>query len=496
MSDKTGLYIPFAKIEESDDGTITIEGIASSECVDAHGETITADAMKNALPDFFKYGTGNLREMHQPLAAGTIEKAEIGEDGRTYITAKVVDPVAVKKVQMGVYKAFSIGGSKLKDGYDKLTKTITALKLTEISLVDRPANPEAVITMWKAEDMNGNQTENEPILNADEAEMVRGQSDIAKALASPELQSMIAQAIADGIAKGLQTAQTTQEINPVQIVVAEEKQVSELKKAFGALKVNADDVTKSADVIEKGMTSVADFAYVINSLTWLQRCANEEAEYEGDNSPLPAKLADLIGQAGQILVEMAQEELGELMAEMKGEEAENAITVLNNVVANSVYAEDLKKSNDLIDIIKAGARNSAKDKADIQKAHDLLMGLGAACAEPEVITEKHDHSHDISKADFEKVAGELGVLRKSLETITEENSILKSNYDELKKSYDALPQMPKAILKVVGKGDELSDLAGDEPKVEPVLKQDGTIDEAATAIKAIHSGGGRSLYQR
>jgi len=493
MSDKTGLYIPFAKIEESDDGTITIEGIASSECVDAHGETITADAMKNALPDFFKYGTGNLREMHQPLAAGTIEKAEIGEDGRTYITAKVVDPVAVKKVQMGVYKAFSIGGSKLKDGYDKLTKTITALKLTEISLVDRPANPEAVITMWKAEDMNGNQTENEPILNADEAEMVRGQSDIAKALASPELQSMIAQAIAEGIAKGLQTAQEVKEVAPI---VAEEKPVSELKKAFGALKVNADDVTKSADVIEKGMYQVADFANVINSLAWLQRSCQYEAESEGDNSPLPAKLADLIGQAGQCLMDMAQEELSELMAEMKGEQAESAITVLNNVVANSVYAEDLKKSNELIDIIKAGARNSAKDKADIQKAHDLLMGLGAACAEPEVITEKHDHSHDISKADFEKVAGELGVLRKSLETITEENSILKSNYDELKKSYDALPQMPKAILKVVGKGDELSDLAGDEPKVEPVLKQDGTIDEAATAIKAIHSGGGRSLYQR
>ena len=62
----------------------------------------------------------------------------------------MVDPLAVQKVRLGVYKGFSIGGKVLeRDPADR--RVITKLKLNEISLVDRPCNPEAVIDMWKAE---------------------------------------------------------------------------------------------------------------------------------------------------------------------------------------------------------------------------------------------------------------------------------------------------------------------------------------------------------
>ena len=54
------------------------------------------------------------------------------------------------KVKTGVYKGFSIGGSVT--ARDELNKSqITGLKLTEISLVDRPANPDAVFTCYKAD---------------------------------------------------------------------------------------------------------------------------------------------------------------------------------------------------------------------------------------------------------------------------------------------------------------------------------------------------------
>jgi hypothetical protein len=73
------------------------------------------------------------------------------DDGRTEIHAHVVDPVAVQKVKTGVYKGFSIGGSVTqRDSLDK--SVIKGVKLSEISLVDRPANPEAVITFFKLED--------------------------------------------------------------------------------------------------------------------------------------------------------------------------------------------------------------------------------------------------------------------------------------------------------------------------------------------------------
>ena len=142
------IFLPITKMETRDDGTLFVAGIASSEALDSQGEIVTADAMKAALPDFFKFGSGNLREMHQMIAAGRVDKAEITEDGKTYIECIVVDEGAVKKVQTGTYKGFSIGGRAL----DKSDKTITSLRLTEISLVDRPANPDAVISVWKADE--------------------------------------------------------------------------------------------------------------------------------------------------------------------------------------------------------------------------------------------------------------------------------------------------------------------------------------------------------
>ena len=93
---------------------------------------------------------GAIREMHGLSAAGTALKASVDDDGVTHIETHVVDPVAVLKVKTNVYKGFSIGGKVLaRDPVDRTI--ITKLKLNEISLVDRPCNPEAVIGMWKAE---------------------------------------------------------------------------------------------------------------------------------------------------------------------------------------------------------------------------------------------------------------------------------------------------------------------------------------------------------
>lgn len=149
----TKLYAEITKTEPQDDGTIRVWGYASSEAVDCDGEVITADAMKAAIPDYMRFGA--VREMHDPKkAAGTAIDISVQDDGRTLFGAHVVDPVAVKKVQTGVYKGFSIGGRVPKDGRVKKSDgvvEITSLQLSEVSLVDRPANPEAVFTCFKAD---------------------------------------------------------------------------------------------------------------------------------------------------------------------------------------------------------------------------------------------------------------------------------------------------------------------------------------------------------
>lgn len=146
------VFAAISKVEDNADGTITVEGTASSESVDMDGEVVKAAAIEAALPEFMRYGTGNLREMHQPLAAGTVDEITVA-DGVTKIVGKVVDPVAITKVKTQVYKGFSIGG-KVTARDDLNKKHVTGLKLVEISLVDRPANPDAVISMWKAEELD------------------------------------------------------------------------------------------------------------------------------------------------------------------------------------------------------------------------------------------------------------------------------------------------------------------------------------------------------
>ena len=137
------LYFPIAKIDAERQ---EVWGYASTEARDDQGEIVKREALQAALGDYMKFA--NIREMHQMSAVGIAKEADIDEKG-LYIGAKIVDPIAWQKVAEGVYKGFSIGGRVTqRDPQDH--KTITGLVLNEISVVDRPANPQAVFDYWKA----------------------------------------------------------------------------------------------------------------------------------------------------------------------------------------------------------------------------------------------------------------------------------------------------------------------------------------------------------
>jgi hypothetical protein len=120
-------------------------GYASTEAEDEQGEVIRRDALAAALEDYMRFA--NIREMHQPSAVGIAEEAAIDDRG-LYLGARIVDNDAWQKVVAGVYKGFSIGGHvTARDPADR--NIVTGLALSEISVVDRPANPEAVFDCWK-----------------------------------------------------------------------------------------------------------------------------------------------------------------------------------------------------------------------------------------------------------------------------------------------------------------------------------------------------------
>ena len=135
-------YWPIAKVDAEQR---MVWGYASTEAEDDQGEIISREALAAALDDYMRFA--NIREMHQPSAVGVATEAAVDDKG-LYLGAKIVDEDAWQKVVEGVYKGFSIGGRvTARDPADR--RLITALRLTEISVVDRPANPEAVFDCWK-----------------------------------------------------------------------------------------------------------------------------------------------------------------------------------------------------------------------------------------------------------------------------------------------------------------------------------------------------------
>lgn len=139
LMDTSTLFIPISKV---DDEKRMVYGYATTESVDSQNEIVKLDAVKEALPDYLKYA--NIREMHQPSAVGKAVDISFDEKGM-YLGAKVVDDAAWTKVKEGVYNGYSIGGAIL----NKVNGSVNKLKLTEISLVDRPSNPDTTFTMWK-----------------------------------------------------------------------------------------------------------------------------------------------------------------------------------------------------------------------------------------------------------------------------------------------------------------------------------------------------------
>ena len=143
-------YASIEKMDKNDDGTLTVYGKATDDSIDSDLQICDEEWLKKAMPDWMMSG-GNVREQHSNIAAGVATDYEQKKDGH-YITALVVDPTSVKKVETGVLKGFSIGirsprvirdekaiGGRIVDG-----------QIVEVSLVDRPANPNAKLMLAKA----------------------------------------------------------------------------------------------------------------------------------------------------------------------------------------------------------------------------------------------------------------------------------------------------------------------------------------------------------
>ena len=143
-------YAAIVKQEKQADGSLLVYGKATDDSLDIDQQICDDTWLSSAMPEWFKSG-GNIREQHSSIAAGVAKEYEAKSDGH-YISVLVVDPVSVKKVESGVLKGFSIGIKAPRVVRDQKAANgrIIDGQIVEVSLVDRPANPNAKLMLAKS----------------------------------------------------------------------------------------------------------------------------------------------------------------------------------------------------------------------------------------------------------------------------------------------------------------------------------------------------------
>lgn len=142
----------YGEITKVDEDKRLVEGFISSDQVDLGGHIIDPDYLKRTLPGWVA-DWGNVREMHDVhRAVGTVTELDLTKSVGPWVRTSVVDDAAWGKVKSGVYKGYSVGIKNpviVRDSEAPKGRVVGG-DLLEISLVDRPANPAARFTLFKA----------------------------------------------------------------------------------------------------------------------------------------------------------------------------------------------------------------------------------------------------------------------------------------------------------------------------------------------------------
>lgn len=145
----TNVFAEILKSTRDENGDLIVTGKATGPDLDHDQQRCDPSWLKSAMPEWFKIG--NIREQHGANAAGVA--TELNQDGDSWlVTARVVDPVAAKKVEAGVYKGYSIGikGAQVLKSVDAPGGLITGGRIVEVSLTDRPCNPTCTLELAKS----------------------------------------------------------------------------------------------------------------------------------------------------------------------------------------------------------------------------------------------------------------------------------------------------------------------------------------------------------
>jgi hypothetical protein len=332
-----------------------VEGIATQEVKDVHGETVDHDSMKAVLADW----PGNIREMHQPKAVGKAVKVVSDDDRKATIVRARISKGAEdtwEKVLDGTLSMFSIGGTGKRvtqkvNGKDETRIVMSALH--EISVVDNGACPTAKFDIVKFVDGHSIETE-----------LAGGPDDETPAPIT--------------VAKARLLALVTQFAAAPKAKAAAEQLITKVAADAEALVIEKAGRPEPYDV-ETALSCIALLERLVTQEWWQRR---EQEAMGDDTSSQDAQLAVLQHAIQLVLAFLVSEIAAQFEAQPE------TATVAN--VRRAALVEDADKvapwtfgrldTTGQLWVAKAGARHSRTDVTMIQTMHDTAIALGALCA--------------------------------------------------------------------------------------------------------------------
>ena len=399
--DSVRLSMPIAKVDKENR---IVSGFATLDNIDQHGDIVDSEASTKAFENF----RGNIREMHQPIAVGKMvsfrkEKLFSPENGKEY-TGVFVDAYVSKgaqdtweKVLDGTLTGFSIGGSvkKADSKYDpEMEKSVRVIKeydLTELSLVDNPANQLSnIVSIQKT--ANGNiykgiaaETQIENVFYDKDTDQVYLSTE--SEFKSPENNKnieLIGWVESADVNKSVEINRILDFYKKSSLLPAEDiqKQVEENTKTEGGVTV-ADDITTPEEVLEDAIaeeTAVAEEAAEVEEV--VEEAADEPAAEEVEKSISGSGVAADISE-----VEVEETDFAKMLDELKiffsAELSKTATAEVVSTLTSQVeakIAEVTEKYNELVGAVEEIRNNmstvekrvdSVEDDTAIKKSSDL-----------------------------------------------------------------------------------------------------------------------------
>jgi hypothetical protein len=386
-----------------------VSGFATLDNVDKQHDIVPTDVSLKAFDRF----RGNLREMHQPIAVGRVvgfrQEKFFDKNSDKFFNGVFVDAYISKgaqdtweKVLDGTLSGFSIGGI-IKDAedtfdseMDKAVRLVKEYDLTELSLVDNPANQFAnIVSIQKIT----NDTQIDGIITKADLENVYWcESDDIVRLSSTD-----------------DTSCPSCETSMKSIGFVETKDTEKAMTIKGLLKkfIGGESLEKSENSVEETENTAID-----NEESIAENNIKEENNVSEEN-----------------VENTVEDTVEEVVAEAPAtEEAPAEETVEKSVDAVDAVEETVEKSADP----EEAPAEEASDEVEVEKS------VATESTDSELVKAVDEIKVSVTEAVSELVSTikslneEIADLKKGVTTVTEEVAAVKGNLDEFGKRVDGL----------------------------------------------------------